>query len=378
MMRYNLLVPIAGRGTRMAPGGHTLPKPMILAGDRTILDWSMSSIDYAQANVYFAILAEHAHNFALDRMLEATYPGCTVIQLPQETAGTLETCVEAVRRIRIDAFEPLVIYCPDTWFSPCYAPEAVDLTPGWLLTFKANSPAYSYVLRDENGVFETREKVVISNEAAVGVYGFLGAAMFQHYAEKAVEHGETYICPIYNAMIADGLQISAREVESIHIMGTAEEHEFFEHIVWPYIHGPSGFVLCADHSGFRTKEAFKNNIRLSLDVVVDCGTFSDRDCDRFDFLAQAAKVLAHKPGAYGVGFCRSGQGMAMEANHLGLRAVLVRNSDEVRLAIEHNAANFFAIPLVASLNELEAMMLAMRDSRFLGGRHQNRLMKAGF
>lgn len=377
MSKYTLLVPIAGAGTRM---NSSIPKPLILAGHKTILDWGMDSIDYSECDITFVILREHSYNFSLDKILEQKYPGCKVVQLDTPTGGAVETCLAAKEHLKMD--KRLIIFCPDVAFWPRYKPELehFDSSAGLILTFKANSTNYSYVLKDDDGnVTETREKVIISQEAAVGVYCFSQAMEFFEHAEDMVllSNHETYICPLYNHLISDNHIVRTLSIEAIHIMGTASELAFFESVVYPYMEGPSEFVLCADHSGYTAKEAFKLLLEAEGLKYVDCGCFTLSDCDYHDYLQLAQHRVCKQQGSYGIGFCRTGQGMNIAANKvLGIRSALVHSAEYARLAVQHNAANFFALPSgQMDIMVMQSIIASLRTARFEGGRHQNRLQK---
>ncbi len=45
MKKYNLLLPIAGKAQRFLDAGYTMPKPLILAKGKHVIDWSLDSID---------------------------------------------------------------------------------------------------------------------------------------------------------------------------------------------------------------------------------------------------------------------------------------------------------------------------------------------
>ncbi len=381
-MKYNLLVPLAGSGTRMAERS-TIPKPLVLAGNKSILDWSMDSIDYSECNLIFVILTEQEHNYSLGTILQSRYPGCNIVMIDQATRGAVETCYAARDIIRGDT--PLIVYCPDVAFTPQYVPDPKHfLTEGFLLTFKANSTNYSYVRKKNGVVSETREKVIISQDAAVGVYCFKSGDVFNRYATVMIESsitdaGEFFLCPMYNLLIADKLKVLAEQVNTIHIMGTVPELEFFERVVYPYIDGPTEFVLCADHSGFVVKDRFKKLLLMRKLKVTDCGAHTTQDSDYYDFLSLARYRLEQSSGAYGVGFCMTGQGMNISANKIpGIRAALVKNKQYAELAVQHNAANFFSIPAdEVGVKEMNDILDGILGARFQGGRHQNRIQKVG-
>lgn len=376
-MKYDLVVPLAGKGSRMHSD---IPKPMIMAGDRTILEWGMESIDTSECQITFIILEEQENNFGLNSFLRDRYPMCQVLIIDKLTRGSVETCLKA--KMFIQGQDPLIIFAPDVMFRPVYKPDPSDfICEGKIITFKANSPEYSYILHRDGQVCETQEKNVISQDAALGLYLFKTGNIFLHYAQKMIEldktvRGEFYICPMYDMMIKlDGNMVAYDSVDDVYIMGTQPELDFFRGQIFPYMDGPKEWVLCSDHSGYGTKERFKSNLLKRHHKVIDVGCHSTKDCDYYDFMMQAARIVLDRPGAYGLGFCRSGQGMNIAANKIhGIRSALVDDFDTAALAVKHNAANFFAIPEYA---DDERVILGIKGSRFQGGRHQNRLMKVG-
>ena len=235
--KYNLLLPIAGRAQRFLDKGYTMPKPLIMSKDRHIIDWSMSSIDTSECNVIFAVRLEHINNFSIDDILRKKFgDDIKIVVIDRVTDGSVSTCLLAKEYIDNDL--PLIIYTPDVYFENQFAPSEIPkYVDGFLLTFKANSPAHSYVELDENGMaVRTAEKEVISQNAAVGVYYYKTGKMFIKYAEEMISQnirtkGEFYICPMYNQMIRDGLKVKIHQVEKMHVLGTPPELEFFvEHV----------------------------------------------------------------------------------------------------------------------------------------------------
>ena len=209
MKKYNLLLPIAGEAQRFKDAGYTAPKPLIMANDRHIIDWAMESVKMDECNVIFVVRSEHIYTFSIDEVLRQKFgDDIKIVVVQQRTDGAVSTCLLAKEYINNDL--PLIIYTPDVCFSPQFDPASIDTDlDGMLLTFKANSPAHSYLDIDENGlVTKTVEKEVISTDAAVGVYHYKKGSDFVKYAEMMIEQNirtknEFYICPMYNLLIED-------------------------------------------------------------------------------------------------------------------------------------------------------------------------------
>ena len=169
--KYNVLLPIAGKAQRFLNEGYTMPKPLIMAGTRHVIDWAMDSFNTEECNVIFAVRLDHIHNFSIDDILREKFgDDIKIVVIDRITDGSVSTCLLAEEHIDNDL--PLFIYTPDVYYQPQFNPNEVPIDQdGFLLTFKANSPAHSYVEMDEEGyASRTAEKEVISQNAAVGVY----------------------------------------------------------------------------------------------------------------------------------------------------------------------------------------------------------------
>lgn len=384
MKRYNLLVPLAGKGQRMIDGGYRFPKPLIMAGDKTIIEHGLNSIDLLDANLIFVVRRDHIHNWAIDRALKRMFShrvegDIKFVVAERETAGSVDSCYLA--KDLIDNDLPLVVFTSDVEFAPVFRPDAQTFeNDGLLLTFKANSDRYSYVQKDELGyVTKTAEKVVISEDANAGVYCFKAGSTFCRLAEATMAlPGEHYLAPLYNLLIAAGGKVRSLGVRDMYIMGTPDELKFYEKAVFPYSL-PRGLILCSDHSGFDRKNELVEYLSRTKVPFFDVGCPSDNDCDYADYIGRAMELRKYYPGYIIMGFCRSGQGVNICANkHEGIRAVLARDREGASLGIRHNAANFISIAAgIVHGDELEAIADTVMRESFEGGRHQNRLQKLG-
>lgn len=380
--KYNLLLPIAGRAQRFLDKGYTMPKPLIMSKDKHIIDWSMDSIDTSECNVIFAVRLEHINNFSIDDILRNKFgKDIKIVVVDRVTDGSVSTCLLAKEHINNDL--PLIIYTPDVYFENKFSPSKIDQSlEGFLLTFKANSSAHSYVKLDENGhAVRTAEKEVISQNAAVGVYYYKTGKMFVKYAEEMISKnirtkGEFYICPMYNLMIRDGAKVGIKQVEKMHVLGTPAELEFFvEHVTTNF--GEKPVALCCDHSGFKMKEAAKKLLEENNVPYIDFGTYVKKDCDYNEYVSAAVKAINDKVSDFGMGFCRTGQGVNILANHLsGIRSALVLDEYTAEYAIRHNCVNFFAVPeKYVSEDMLNRMIKIWKKTTFDGGRHMTRMKK---
>jgi RpiB/LacA/LacB family sugar-phosphate isomerase len=378
----NLVVPVAGSGRRFKEAGFGLPKQLITVGDKTNIEWSMSCIipDH-DVRTIFIMRRDQQLNHAMDEVfLDKFGSNCEIVIIPEVTEGAMNTVLAA--KDLIDNKDPLVVYTPDTYFEPFLqlSSKCFEDRDGHILTFKANNPGYSYVATDEKGhVTSTREKQVISANAAVGVYMFSHGCDFVKAANKMIArnqrtNGEFYICPVYNVLIEQKKKITVEEVDKLHLFGTPEEMDFFiTASMRTFWNSRSQVVLCADHSGFDLKEYIKELLSAQSIDFIDYGTFSPRDCDYTSFVQTACQHVLRELNTFGMGFCRTGQGVNITANKVsGIRAALVLDEYMAEHAIRHNCANFFSVPSRYVL-EMPKIIDAWKYNTFDGGRHQNRL-----
>lgn len=380
MKKYNLLVPLAGRGQRFVDEGYVVPKYMITARDKHLIDWALSSINTDECNLIFCLRQDHISNFGVDEIFRKKFGNdIKIVVIDKITDGSVSTCLLAKEHINNEL--PLYIYTVDVHFQPIFVPSEMK-SDGHVLTFKSNNPAYSYVKTGDDGYgLLTAEKEVVSNNACVGVYGFKTGRMFVQYAEIMIARNlrtrnEFYITPLYNLMIADGLKVTIEEVSDMFIMGTPEEYKFFTTRVLNYF--GRGFVaLVSDHSGYELKEECKVILDRYNIKWIDLGCFTKKDCDQFDYVSQAIQFIKNGTCTHGIGFCCTGQAVNVAANKTdGIRSALVYDDYAAEYAVKHNCANFFAVPArITTPDLLEEYINIWITTRFEGGRHCARIQK---
>ena len=381
MKKYNLLLPIAGKAQRFIDAGYMMPKPLILARRKHVIDWAIESIKTDDCNLIFIVRLDHIYNFSIDKILKQKFgEDIKIVTVDHVTRGALETCTLAKEYIDNDL--PLYIYTPDVYFQPQFDPDCVKDADGFLLTFPANSPDHSYSDIDDQGVVSrVIEKEVISQHANVGLYYFKTGKMFLHYAIDAIQKnmlvkGEFYIAPIYNTMIFDGLKVTACDTEKMHILGTPDTFEFFCNRVLPKF-GEKPIALACDHSGFDLKEMARKVLTGAGIPYIDVGTYVNKPCDYFDYVSQSAALVESGECDHAISFCRSGQGVNIAANHCEpFISALVFDEFTAEMSVRHNCANHFAIPSKYVTGEMFSKMVEIwKNTTFDGGRHFTRLNK---
>ena len=381
----NVLIPMAGAGSRFVKQGIKTPKQLLTVKGKHVLDISLESMKgLNERNLIFIVRDEQVYNFHIDEILKQKYGNnIKIIITDGLTERSVCSCLLAEEYIDNDS--PLIINTLDIEFSPEFDVNEMMDNPsdGLILTFKSNSPNYSYASLDSLGnVIKTAEKKVISPNACVGVYGFKKGSDFVKYAKNMIEknirqNNEFYISPLYNLLIQDGLKIKTKPVQKIHIFGTPEEYEFYKNNVAINI-TDKPICLASDHSGFDAKEITKNLLDKHNIEYVDYGPVIGQDCDYKDYISQAARAINNKESDYGFGFCRTGQGVNMCANkYKGIRSSLIYNEYAMEMSIRHNCSNFFAIPGGKNFSPelMDNYIKIAKTETFDGGRFQVRIQE---
>ncbi len=238
----NIVVPMAGRGSRFATAGFTRPKPLILLGSRPMIQWVIDNVRPARPHRFiFICLEAHLQTYPeVATKLRALAPGCEIVTVREVTEGAACTVLlarhliandDALMIANSDQFVDLSI---DDYLATADAP-GVD---GLIMTFPAQNPKWSYVRRDAAGeVCEVVEKKVVSDEATVGIYNFRRGADFVRAADAMITrdlrvNGEFYVAPTYNILIGQGARIVTHRIGAegagMHGLGTPEDYERFQ------------------------------------------------------------------------------------------------------------------------------------------------------
>jgi len=212
----NIVIPMAGRGSRFANAGYKLPKPLIPVHGHPMIRLVMQNLRPRQPHRFiFLCLQEHIEKYAVDRLLKDWEPGCEIVIVDQVTEGA--ACTVLLAKKLINNNDSLMIANSDQWvdtdinaYLDMMKAKKLD---GLIMTMWADDPKWSFVrINDQGHVTEVVEKKVISNEATVGIYNFSRGSDFVAAAEKMIEkdervNGEFYVAPVYNELISRGQAI---------------------------------------------------------------------------------------------------------------------------------------------------------------------------
>lgn len=230
----NVLIPMAGAGSRFAQAGYTFPKPLIEVRGKPMIQMVVENLNI-KANYIFIVQKEHYDTYNLKYLLNLIAPNCKIVEVDGVTEGA--ACTTLLAKQFIDNNEPLLIANSDQYIDWNANETMYSLTSdnidGGMLTFTGSHPKWSYARLDESGyIEEVAEKRVISNIASVGVYYWRHGADYVKYAEQMIDknirvNNEFYVAPVINEAIADGKKFKIKNISAMWGTGTPEDLNYF-------------------------------------------------------------------------------------------------------------------------------------------------------
>jgi NDP-sugar pyrophosphorylase family protein len=238
--KLNIVVPMAGAGSRFAVSGYKDPKPLIKVNGVEMVRLVIENLRPRVPHRFIFICQQaHLNAYGLNGKLAAWAPDCEVIGLNGLTEGA--ACTVLTARSLIDGDEPLMIANSDQYIDASIddylgfmEQEHLD---GLIMTMKAHDPKWSFVgLDPHNMVTRVVEKKVISDEATVGIYNFRRGADFVAAGDAMIAqnlrvNNEFYVAPTYNPLIESGYRVGiynvGSEAQGMYGLGTPDDLQVF-------------------------------------------------------------------------------------------------------------------------------------------------------
>lgn len=231
--RLNVLIPMAGAGSRFEQAGYTFPKPLIDVEGKPMIQVVVDNLNI-DANFIFIVQKSHREKYNLDTLLNLITPGCKIVEVDGITEGAAVTTLLAKEYINNDA--PLIMANSDQfleWDSNDFMYKMNESeADGGIVTFTATHPKWSFAKVENGYVTEVAEKNPISNIATVGVYYWAKGSDYVKYAEQMISknirtNNEFYTCPAFNEAINDGKKIKTFHLDKMWGLGTPEDLRYF-------------------------------------------------------------------------------------------------------------------------------------------------------
>lgn len=218
MRKLNILIPMAGEGSRFKVNGYELPKPLIDVNGKMMIKRAIETLNI-DGNYIFVVrrYEDENNNLNLRKALKSIKPNCTIIEIDRLTNGSAETCLMAESLINND--EGLVITNCDQlmeWDSSLFI-EYINNNDvdGAVVTYTSKDPKNSFVELDDvqsNKAKRIVEKEPISDIALIGLHYWKKGSDFVKSVKGMIKQGikyknEYYVAPTYNLLIDENKDI---------------------------------------------------------------------------------------------------------------------------------------------------------------------------
>ena len=237
----NILIPMAGKGSRFSKANYKKPKPLIEINGKTMIELVIKNLTPKVPHKFiFVVQKKHSEKYNLKELLSNLTIDPIIKEIDFITDGAASTVMEAEKYINNN--QSLMIANSDQWIDI----KIDDYLNSWdkskyagyIMTMKAEDPKWSYIRFGAEGkILDVVEKEVISNEATVGIYNFNKGKLFCNYARQMIEKkyfskGEYYVAPVYKYLIKDGYKIGLFNINNdgggnMHGLGTPDDLNIF-------------------------------------------------------------------------------------------------------------------------------------------------------
>lgn len=236
----NIVVPMAGAGSRFAKAGFKTPKPLIPVCGIPMIRLVIENVRPERDHRFIFIVQEpHDIEYEIEKQLLSWAGGnAAVVRVNGLTDGAACTVLAAEHLIASE--DPVMIVNSDQWVDVSineYLRRCDDFPDGLIMTMRANDPKWSFVgLTPEGTVTHVVEKEVISDMATVGIYNFARGRDFVSAAKEMIAadervNGEFYVAPVYNRLIRKGARVGVfsigSEADGMYGLGIPSDLELF-------------------------------------------------------------------------------------------------------------------------------------------------------
>ncbi len=235
----NIIIPMAGAGSRFQQAGYSLPKPLIPVAGTPMIKIVINNLKPTIAHKFIFICQKwQVAEYDLRRKLGDWAPDSVIVTVDGLTEGA--ACTVLAAENLIDNDDPLMIANSDQFIDIniddyLSALNENDLD-GLIMTMKASDPKWSFVGVKDHLVTTVVEKQVISDEATVGIYNFRRGCDFVRAAKEMIRkelrvNNEFYVAPAYNELLATGSRVGIYnigcEADGMYGLGTPKDLELF-------------------------------------------------------------------------------------------------------------------------------------------------------
>jgi len=236
---------MAGVGRRFLNAGYIDPKPLVIAGDRSLIEHIVGFFP-AESNFLFICNQDHVDHYHIDDEIRRICPSGTIVVIPKNKLGPVYTTLQASDYIDDDD-EVILQYCDvrGYWDYESFLEHIRDReSDGVAVANRGFHPhmlgttQYAFMKDDGNQfMLEIQEKKPYTDNrmeeyASIGTHYFRSGKMMRHYFQILIDRemelkGEYYVSLVYNLLVEDGLTVSIYEVQHMLLWGTPYDVEVY-------------------------------------------------------------------------------------------------------------------------------------------------------
>lgn len=211
-----VIIPLAGKGTRLRPHTHTVPKPMLKVAGKPVMDYVMDDVARLKGVEQVVYITGHLKE-KVEAHARAAYsiPGVYVEQKVQDgTAGAVD-----LARPYVD--QPVLIIFVDTIFDADLSVVETSQDDGIIWTKEVEDyQRFGVVVTDANGHMTKiveKPSTPISKRANIGLYYIKNWKLLYegiaHVLKQPANKGEFFLTDAFQYMIDKGAKIRVIDVD---------------------------------------------------------------------------------------------------------------------------------------------------------------------
>ena len=240
-----IVIPMAGAGSRFVRAGYTTLKPLIEVDGRPMLEHIVANFP-GERDFLFICTNDQLANPALRALIQRLAPEGRLVGVAPHKLGPVHTALEAASHIADD--QPVLLnHCDFGWdwdYTHFKQWLAEHEPAGCITAYRGFHPhslgpnLYAYMREHDGRLLEIKEKGCFTNDrmyefASAGGYYFSSGALLKQTFRAAVErglrtNGEYYASTPYNLLVEAGLPVLIYELRHFLQWGTPEDLQEYQ------------------------------------------------------------------------------------------------------------------------------------------------------
>lgn len=213
----NIVIPMAGQGSRFSSAGYTVPKPLISVMGKTLAEHSIETLGIQGKFIFITRSFDNPeHNEQLTEIFAKTCKDFVEVRVDDKHFGAAHSAMFAEHYLNYD--EDLIItncdqlleWDADTFMNRVQNSDELD---GAIVLYNSTHPKHSFAVLDDEWVIAVAEKQPISSNALVGIHYWKNPKDFMDSSRlllndfKSMGYPECYVSVSYDYLIKDNKKI---------------------------------------------------------------------------------------------------------------------------------------------------------------------------